>query len=253
MHLADANLNIKYLPATTSQWASVCSILGIIEAEETIPGVVFIEGGDMLVEDATKGTLVTPFMQALQRIATHYHIAIILSVGSAKSRPKEQYANRRDRSFGSEKWARMSDTILALAIPPGGDDTDNRRVLDVLHRNAGAEKFDLAFSNGLLVPYEPPAEEMDAFTYWVSTREWFSLPEATKALKGEMSQASIYRRKEEAWKAGNLEQKVDEPTGGFLYRWRCQRSHENGRENWVRTILTSFSKPSHSHKMWFLL
>lgn len=235
MGLLDANLNIGYLPITSSGWESINEILEKIESQETIPAVVFIEGGDMLVEDATKAIFVTPFMRALQMIAAHYHIAIILSVGSSKSRPKEEYANRRDRSFGSEKWARMSDTILALSTPPGGDDTDTRRVLDVLHRNARAEKFDLAFSEGLLVPYTAPAEKMDAFTYWVSVRDWFTLPEAAQALKGEMSKATIYRKKEEAWKAGNLEQKIDEKTGGFLYRWRyrdgCNRSHENEDEN----------------------
>jgi Domain of unknown function (DUF3854) len=230
MGLVDAKLNINYLPVTTSGWESVTEILGKIEAEETLPEAVFIEGADMLVEDANKAQFVTPFMHALQKIAAHYHIALILSVGSGKSRPKEEYSNRRDRAIGSEKWPRMSDTVLALAKPPGGSDTDSRRVLDVLHRNAQAEKFDLRFSGGLLVPYTPEVEDMSAFCYWASARDWFTVPEAVAALKGEMSQATVYREKDSAFSAGKLERKVDESSGGFFYRWKPAHSHENENE-----------------------
>jgi hypothetical protein len=98
--------------------------------------VVFIEGADLLVEDPCKSQIVMPFVVGLRRIAEHYSLAIILSVGAPKSRPQDQYALKRDQVFGSQAWARMADTVLVLNIT--GDGTDATRDLVVLHRNAAA-------------------------------------------------------------------------------------------------------------------
>jgi len=112
----------------------------------------------------------------------------------------------------------MSDTILALGTPPGTDDTESRRVLKLLHRNAKAETYRLIFSDGLLMR-DFGEEKLDTFSYWCSVRDWFTMVDALTALKGEICKATLYRKKDAALQSGLLEQKTDEENGGFLYRW----------------------------------
>ena len=134
--------------------------------------VVFIEGADMLVDDPSKPQIVALFMGALRRIAEHYNLALILSVGAPKAKPHEQYALARDRVFGSQMWGRLANDVLVLSIT--GDGTVPTRDLVVLHRNAAAEKFSLAFDRGRLVEADaPPASDRD-FVTWFAEQELFT-------------------------------------------------------------------------------
>lgn len=145
-----------FLPPVTDDMALAAILNGIENG--TIPEVVFLEGADMLVTDPNKGPFVVPFMSGLQRIAEHYHIAIILSVGAPKMRIGEGYTAKRDSMLGSEKWSRMSETVVAMQFVEG-DDTDCRRSCFVLLRNGAAERFNLTLECGKLVLDTAPRPE----------------------------------------------------------------------------------------------
>ena len=98
----------------------------------------------MLVDDANKKSVVSPFMAALQKIAEHYHIAIIGSVGAPKTKAGEGYVAKRDNISGTEAWSRLSETVVLLQYP-NGKDTSIERELSVLPRNAASESFALVF------------------------------------------------------------------------------------------------------------
>jgi hypothetical protein len=175
--------------------AAAQRILELIEAQSPLPQIVFVEGADALVSDAAKTQVVAPFLSALQKIARHYHIAIVLSVGAPKSKPREQHTLKRDRIFGSQIWPRMADTIATLEAV--GDGTGGRRDLAVQHRNALSESFELEFQNGRLVERSASAN-IDALDIWISERDpesWFTRGEAVEAMKiGEtgMQKSKVY-------------------------------------------------------------
>jgi hypothetical protein len=152
LEINPATLPLAHLPPTASSPAALQAIHAAIEAQEDLPAAVFVEGADLLVEDASKTSFVTSFVTGLRALAEHYAIAVVLSVGSPKARPKEQYIFKRDQVFGSQAWSRLADTVCVLSVTADG--TEATRDLVVLHRNAAAEKFHLAFVNGHLVPTE---------------------------------------------------------------------------------------------------
>lgn len=160
---------------------SMTGIITAIEAQEELPAVVFVEGADMLVEDASKPAIVTAFLDGLLRLAEHYGLAVILSVGAGKARPTEQYALQRDRVFGSIMWTRRADTVCVLSID--GDGTTPRRHLAVLHRNAAAETFTLEYRDGLLVPTEPVATDEGDYVGWFRQEERFTKNAFRKAFR----------------------------------------------------------------------
>ena len=179
--LANANLPIAHLSVCWDATAAQ-RILELVEQQNPLPEIVFVEGADTLVSDAAKTQVVAPFLSALQRIAAHYHIAIVLSVGAPKSKPREQHTLKRDRIFGSQIWPRMADTIVTLEAV--GDGTNDRRDLTVQHRNAKPEMFELEFQNGLLVERHSAAD-IDALDIWISEQDpesWFTRGEAIKAM-----------------------------------------------------------------------
>lgn len=135
---------------------SADAIHAAVEAQDEMPAALFVEGADMLVDDPSKPAAVTVFLDRLLRLAEHYGLALILSLGAGKTKPKDSYALQRDRVFGSIMWTRRADTVCVLTID--GDGTTPRRHLAVLHRNAPAETFSLDYHDGLLVPSEPAAE-----------------------------------------------------------------------------------------------
>ncbi len=130
---------------------AIWAILRKIEECNPRPAIVFVEGADMLVKDASKMEIVTAFMDGLQRIASHYHISIILSVGSPKQKVGENYVAKRDQVIGTIAWGRTAETIIVMQYLEG-DDTDRRRSVSVLLRNSMAEKYKMAFENGRLIP-----------------------------------------------------------------------------------------------------
>ena len=86
---------------------AVQTIINEIEKMNPIPAVIFIEGLDMLIDDANKKSVVSPFMRQLQETAAHFHIALICSVGAPKTKRGEDYAAKRDKLSGSEAWAEL--------------------------------------------------------------------------------------------------------------------------------------------------
>ena len=145
---SEEQVPIKFLRASVDGEASQ-QIIDMIEQTTPLPELVFIEGMDMLVSDPNALEVVMPFMHEMQQIATHYHIAIVGSVGAPKTKPKDGYAAKRDTIFGSAVWSRMSETIVTLQFPLG-DDTADHRIVSILPRNAKAEKFDTVFQHGRL-------------------------------------------------------------------------------------------------------
>jgi hypothetical protein len=193
MSFNPAEVPIKYLPMAQDQVA-IFHILQKIEECDPLPAVVFIEGCDMLTSNASKMEVVSPFMKGLQRIAEHYHMAIIGSVGSAKQKIGEGYVSKRDHVFGTIAWSRMAETIAILQYVDG-DDTDARRSLSVLPRNGAAEKYKLKLENGRLAVDNPPvggmAPERKELLWCRAQTDWFTVQDVKKGLGG--SDATCYR------------------------------------------------------------
>lgn len=228
--LLDRNMPIAHIEVTWGA-AAVKSIQDEIEVQPHLPAVVFIEGADMLVEDPNKAQIVSPFLKALQALAAHYHIAIILSVGAPKSKPKEQHSLKRDRVFGSQMWPRMSDTIVTLSQV--GDGTGDEREMDVQHRNARSEHFKLRFVDGRLRE-AAQTHDIDVLEMWVSAVDWFTRQECvdamTKADAG-MKRSTIYDRLYSLKSKGKLEERYEKEKGVKQLRWVRKTGEEVGWTN----------------------
>jgi hypothetical protein len=154
-----------------------------VESCNITPACVFFEGADMILEDAAKMGLVAPFCRQLRKVAVHYHLAIVLSVGAPKTKSKDQYIARRDTLFGSGAWGRSTETVMTVTFP-NGDDTSNRRELCVQLRNAPPEKFLLEIQEGNLVRINEsdiPATPQDLNTWVFSQSGWFTAQDAARA------------------------------------------------------------------------
>lgn len=176
---------------------AVVGILSAIEDHE-VPEIVFIEGADALVEDPIKVQGVAPFLRLLQTIAQHYNLAVILSVGAPKTKAGEGYVLARDKIFGSQVWPRMSETIVYVS-----ETADGAREVNVQHRNAKAEHFDLQFVEGRLVLRDAVSDEQarlerNFLWQWITKRRdcWFSRKEALRAMTDAdagMDRSTVYR------------------------------------------------------------
>lgn len=202
--LTNSSLPIDYLGDGLDDQA-VAEILSRIEKQNPLPEVVFVEGADTLVSKPGDGAVVSRFMRGIEKIAEHYHISFILSVGAPKSKPKDQHTLVRDRVFGSEKWVRKADMVLSMSAV--GDGTSKQRQLVVQYRNAPDEKFNLEFVNGRLVESAPPIEPLDALELWILKKDWFTRAEAAAAMKeyAGMSKANVNRRLYQMIREGKLE------------------------------------------------
>jgi hypothetical protein len=120
-----------------------------IEETDPLPQIVFIEGCDLLVEDANKKRIVGTFINGLQKIAQHFHLAVIGSVGAPKCKAGEGYVGKRDNISGTEAWSRLAETVVLLQYPKG-EDTALERELTVMPRNAPSESFMLVMKQGRL-------------------------------------------------------------------------------------------------------
>ena len=172
MRIVPGSLPMAHIPPIANGPLAVAAILTAVEAQDELPAVVFVEGADMLVEDASKTHVVAVFMGALRQIAEHYSLAVILSVGAPKAKPHEQYALKRDQVFGSQAWARLANDVLVMSIT--GDGSVPTRDLVVLHRNAAAEKFHLEFRDGLLVETEASQATEPNMLEWMQDAETFT-------------------------------------------------------------------------------
>jgi hypothetical protein len=177
MRFNPKEIPIEFLPSVWGELA-VRAILQKIEGCKALPAIVFIEGCDMLVENASKMEVVSPFLDGLQKIAKHYHISIIGSVGSPKQRIGEGYTSKRDNIFGTVAWSRKTETVAVLQYVKG-DDTDCRRHLAVLLRNGPAEKYDLKMEDGRLVVDNSAAEKIapkvrSEVAWFRAQEKWFT-------------------------------------------------------------------------------
>jgi hypothetical protein len=153
--LQDAGVDLRHMPMLRGL-AAVDRIQHELEKDgpDSMPEVLFVEGADMLVNDASDMKEVSAFMGALGELAEHYYVTIVLSLGSGKHKKGEGYSQTRDRAFGSVAWSRTSAQMFQLDRV-GDDTTDTFRTLTVSHRNWKEEKLDLQFRDGKLVPYTP--------------------------------------------------------------------------------------------------
>ena len=161
LNLRDTDIPMNPLPLAFGT-AACQGIINEIEKLNPVPQVVFIEGLDMLIDDANKKSVVSPFMRHLQSIAEHFHLALVCSVGAPKTKRGEDYAAKRDKLSGSEAWGRNCETVAILEFSEEDDGTSPRRELTVLPRNAPAEKFSLQFEGGRLVPVAAVPDEEKA-------------------------------------------------------------------------------------------
>jgi len=162
LNLSKTDIPTTPLPLSFGTEA-VQNIVNEIEKLNPVPSVVFIEGLDMLIDDANKKSTVSPFMRQLQEAAAHFHVAMVGSVGAPKTKRGEDYAAKRDKISGSEAWGRNCETVCVLEFSEEDDGTTPRRELTVLPRNAPAEKFSLEFQFGRLVQVaaQPDEEKSD--------------------------------------------------------------------------------------------
>jgi hypothetical protein len=149
--------------------------------------IVFIDGGDLLVEDNNDGRSVAQLTGGVQRIAEHYGVGFVISTGAGKHSAKalKDGAERRTITKGSEVWGRTSGTVFSLNSEHDG--TQATRRLIVQHRNAATERFLLELRNGLLVPVnEDEISEREANTAmvdWVITQDEFTRAQFCKQFR----------------------------------------------------------------------
>ena len=229
-HLRTANrmrfdpdlIPIKFLPSVTGLNAAK-AILKEIEAAPTMPAIVFIEGADMLMENASKMELVVPFLDAVQKIAARYHISLICSVGSPKTKKGEGYVSKRDNIFGTVAWGRKTETIVVLQCHEG-DDMDARRNLSVLLRNGPSEKYSMRLENGRLI--EVPKEETATaalplqIQWFKQQKDWFTSQDLQDGMG--TSKATADRHIKSAHSRGFLKMKPGPNGGARLYRWNSE-------------------------------
>jgi hypothetical protein len=156
MRLSPEAIPFNPISQTLYDIAAARAILNVIEEQNPLPEIVFIEGVDMMVSKGTDPILVSQFVHAITQIAEHYHIAMIGSGGAPKSNETNQYSNPRECFYGSQAWARTTETLLTLSIVPK---KKGRRRLHVDLRNGPDEDFTLEFQGGLLVPIADDPEE----------------------------------------------------------------------------------------------
>jgi len=123
------------------------------------------------------------------RIAQHYHISIILSIGAGKHKRGEGYVVQRDQAYGSVAWSRSLEMMAAMNY--AGDEANRGRTLLVSHRQAPAESFDLEFDVfGKLREAAPEAEEESPVLTWargLKPGTAFTRGEAIEAMKKDES------------------------------------------------------------------
>lgn len=114
----------------------------------------FIEGLDLWMPDANKMAVAAPILDALQRVATRYNVAVIGSVGAPKQKGKDKYFGR-DALFGSSALARKVETIVLIALTNLEDD-NSVRSYTILPRNGRAERLYMDWKDGALRLTEKP-------------------------------------------------------------------------------------------------
>ena len=197
-----------------------------------MPAVVFVEGCDMLVEDAGKMQVVTPFIAGLREIAEHYHISIIGSVGSPKMRIGEGYASGRDKIFGTIAWSRKAETVVLIQYVDGND-VDCRRDLVVYLRNAAAEKYTLKMEHGRMVidteaPNTPSAQGRTDIEWFRQQEDWFTLDDVMTGLN--KAERTAYRIVSNAYAKHILKTKPPRTGEARQYKWNDRAKNPENRK-----------------------
>jgi Bifunctional DNA primase/polymerase, N-terminal len=208
----------KSIPIETLRGVGQTALVNIkkrIEAREKIPAVVFVEGADMIVPENTM-EVVAPFLDELQKMAEHYHIAFVLSLGTPKLKAGDGYVAKRDNLFGTVAWGRKLEAIILMQYP-NGDDTVATREMCVLLRQSPPEKFHLIFKNGILVEnafVQQHVEPVHDFAMMQSG--WFSVEDVSVALSGAVNHKTIRKRLEDMHDTKLLKRKKGDK-GKFFY------------------------------------
>jgi hypothetical protein len=187
MGMQPGDIPMRVVETKASVQGAALEVLNAIEAEyPNLPGAVFFEGADLVSQDATDMSTTAAFFSQLRRIAAHYNIAFIVSMGAAKSKPKEVAVLTRDRVFGSTASGRIGSTIATLTQESDG--TTGNVLLTIQHRHAKAETFKLAFDNSsdvqrLIVREEdaaPEAAKAQSYLTWVKEARRFKTSDFRK-------------------------------------------------------------------------
>jgi hypothetical protein len=175
------------------------------------PAVLFLEGIDLLGNDASKSADVARLLRSLARLADHYFVAVIGSTGSPKIKAKDGYKSARELFIGSGSWSRLVETEVLIQRER---ETDEVTTMTVLPRQSKPIQFHLRFQSGRFV--EVPASEIAAadaskadreFLTWVFERESFTRAEAQRAFRS-MSGGYLTRRIDGYLKAGVLKRRT---------------------------------------------
>jgi hypothetical protein len=213
---------------------AVQAILALIEETVPLPEIVFIEGIDMMVSE-NNSKKVPPFVHELNKIAQHYHIAIIGSIGSPKVQEGKGFSMTRDNVIGSTTWGRTVESIALMQFPKG-DDTSGKRKLTVVLRNAPSEKFLLKLKDGLLEidpdsheeNLDDKAEQESRQIEWYKTqarlaktnpsKKWWTIVDVERALHVSHATADRYVKSDK--QKGRLKKKTGNKTGSAAeYCW----------------------------------
>lgn len=222
----------RLLPPGLTGDAALHGILNEIEGMNPLPAVVFLEGCDLLLEDASKMHIVAPFLSGLQKIAKHYHIAIICSLGTPKMKKGEGYEATRDKIYGTVAWGRMTETILLMSFEDG-DDTKPRRSLIVQLRNGPTEKYDLEMSNGRLVTVKPDpvgTVKVRVDMAWMEMQgDWFTAADLAKAVHYGVRRAEQVTA--DAWTKRFLKSRKKKVGEVRMFRWNNRRGQPDDADD----------------------
>ncbi len=220
---------IKFLQPVLDSAASQ-EIINRIEETDPLPELVFIEGLDMLVRDPNKMEVVMPFMHEMQKIASHFHVALIGSTGAPKTKANEGYTAKRDQIFGSAAWSRLSETVVTVQFP-GGKDTADQRELTIMLRNGKPEGLLLEFQHGKL---EKTPEQATADTLSPKVRAAVEYLEKALSDGGPANAITVkdHAHQEEGIKASTLEDAARYLKKQGVLNMR--KSHgADGKDRWV--------------------
>ena len=125
------------------------------------PGVQvwFIEGLDLWSKNMVKMEVLSPEIDALQRVATKHNVCVLATVGAPKMKGDERYFGR-DALYGSSVLARKVETVILISLT-NREDADSVRQYDVYPRNGKMEKLYMKWepAQGLVITEKPPEPE----------------------------------------------------------------------------------------------
>ena len=124
------------------------------------PDLAFIEGLDMTTPRGRINDfgVVSDYCDELQRLARHWNVALVGSVGAPKVKAKDGYMLTRDTVIGSSAWCRKADTVLVVTLADPKDPNSDRMLFD-LRRNGASVVHPLRWDNrGRLVKAEEKLE-----------------------------------------------------------------------------------------------